>query len=139
MVDKLSFYSVVSGVRILKLKKLGSKKKELWYDWAIHATFLVTCIGFLGFAGYLFSKYGMIPLAILSALFAIGGSFSIRANLKPFFRSVHPKNFWLTYHRANMIGAYIATVTAFSAQQMHFMPFLLQWIWPTLVILPAST
>lgn len=138
MVAMFSFYSVVSGVRILKLKTLGTKKKAKWYDWTIHSVFLLTCIGFMGFAGYLFYQYGIIPLAILSVLFSLGGIASIRANLKPFFRIVQPRNFWLDYHRSNMIGAYIATVTAFSAQQMHFMPFLLQWIWPTFVILPAS-
>lgn len=139
MVAMFSFYSVVSGIRILKLKTLGSKKKAKWYDWAIHGIFFTTCVGFLIFAGYLINQYGFIPLAILSGLFALGGFASVRTNLKPFFRAVQPKNFWLDYHRANMIGAYIATVTAFSAQQMHFMPFLLQWTWPTLVILPLST
>ena len=138
MVAMFSFYSVVSGIRILKLKSLGTKKKAKWYDWAIHGTFFMTCVCFLVFAGYLVNQHGIIPLAILSGLFAIGGFASVRTNLKPFFRTEQPKIFWLDYHRANMIGAYIATVTAFSAQQMHFMPFLLQWTWPTLVILPLS-
>ena len=138
MVAMFSFYSVVSGIRILKLKTLGSKKKAQWYDWTIHGIFLITCICFLVFAGFLINLHGIIPLAIISGIFALGGFASVITNLKPFFRVSQPKNYWLDYHRGNMIGAYIATVTAFSAQQMHFMPFLLQWIWPTLVILPLS-
>ena len=139
MVAFFSFYSVVSGVRILKLKKLGSIQKGKWYDWAIHATFLITCLSFLTYAIYLYAKHGYNVLSVLCALFAIGGFFSIRANIKPFFKKTQSPGFWLNYHRANMIGAYVATVTAFSAQQLHFMPTLLQWTWPTLLIVPASS
>ncbi|MGB3467618.1 MAG: hypothetical protein WBA74_20190 [Cyclobacteriaceae bacterium] len=138
MVAMFSFYSVVSGVRILKVKSLGKQKSARWYDWTIHGIFLITCLSFMIFAIYLVNSHGFIPLAILSGLFSIGGMASIYTNLKPFLRNIQPKNFWLDYHRGNMIGAYIATVTAFSAVQMDFMPFLLQWTWPTLVILPAS-
>jgi len=138
MVAMFSFYSVVSGVRILKLKLLGTKHLVKWYDWVIQAIFLLTCISFMTYAIHLFSKYGVNALAILCGLFSVGGIVSIRTNILPFFRKIQPKSFWLDYHRGNMIGAYIATVTAFSAQQMDFMPFLLQWTWPTLVILPAS-
>ena len=138
MVAFFSFYSVVSGVRILKLKKLGTQHFARWYDWAVHGIFLITCISFLSYAIYLYSKHGFNVLSVLCALFAIGGFFSTRANVKPFFKKAQKPGFWLDYHRANMIGAYVATVTAFSAQQLHFMPMILQWIWPTLLIVPAS-
>ena len=139
MVAFFSFYSVVSGVRILKLKKLGTRQVAKWYDWAIHSTFFVTCISFLTYAIYLYDKHGFNTLSVLCALFAVGGFFSTRANVSPFINKSPAAGFWLDYHRSNMIGAYVATVTAFSAQQLHFMPMLLQWTWPTLLILPASS
>ncbi|MEL7220188.1 MAG: hypothetical protein AAGJ93_02650 [Bacteroidota bacterium] len=139
MVAFFSFYSVVSGVRILKLKRLGQQHFAKWYDWSIHAIFLLTCIAFLTYAILLYNQYGFNVLSVLCTLFAIGGFFSVRANVKPFLRKVQPAGFWLTYHQANMIGAYIATVTAFSSQQLHFMPTILQWTWPTLLIMPIST
>lgn len=35
-----------------------------------------------------------------------------------------------------MLGGFIASVTAFSTQVMHFMPGVIQWIWPSLVGVP---
>ena len=35
-----------------------------------------------------------------------------------------------------MMGGFIASVTAFSVQVMHFMPGVMQWIWPSLVGVP---
>ena len=139
MVGVFSFYSVFSGVRILRLKKLHTSQKAQWYDWAIHGVFIITCFAFMAYAGLLFHKIGAEVLPILCSLFGVGGLFSIRANLRPFFNKKLAPNFWLDYHRANMIGAYIATVTAFSAQNLHFLPGLVQWIWPTLIILPLSS
>ncbi len=44
---------------------------------------------------------------------------------------------WLGNHIARMLGAYAATLTAFSAVNMHFLPPLVAWLWPTALLLPV--
>jgi hypothetical protein len=36
-----------------------------------------------------------------------------------------------------MLGAYIATLTAFSAVNMTFLPPVVRWLWPTIIGIPA--
>lgn len=44
---------------------------------------------------------------------------------------------WLQEHLARMGAAYIATVTAFSAVNLQFLPLALRWLWATAVGVPA--
>jgi hypothetical protein len=36
-----------------------------------------------------------------------------------------------------LVGGFIASVTAFSAQTVGFLPTFIQWMWPTLVFVPV--
>ena len=36
-----------------------------------------------------------------------------------------------------MLGAYAATVTAFSAVNFGFLPPIVRWLWPTILMLPV--
>ncbi len=135
MVGIFSFYSVVSGVRVIYLHRAKNDYQLKWWDWTIHGVFLITNLCFIGYGAYVTINYGFQTLAILSFLFGFGGLQSIVGNVKPFIKR-KPGFSWMRYHLNNMMGAYIASVTAFSAQQLDFMPALLQWTWPTIVIAP---
>jgi hypothetical protein len=37
---------------------------------------------------------------------------------------------------ANMIGSYLAAVTAFSVVNFHFLPTTVRWLWPTMIGTP---
>ena len=37
---------------------------------------------------------------------------------------------------ANMIGSYIAAVTAFSVVNFHALPTTIRWLWPTIIGTP---
>jgi hypothetical protein len=51
-----------------------------------------------------------------------------------FFRPPASRFAWLFTHFGSMIAAYIATVSAFSAVNFHFInPVRLRWLWPTAV------
>jgi FtsH-binding integral membrane protein len=51
-----------------------------------------------------------------------------------FFRPPVSRTAWLFAHFGNMLAAYIATVTAFSAVNFHFLnPVWLRWLWPSVV------
>jgi hypothetical protein len=36
-------------------------------------------------------------------------------------------------HMMRFLGAYIATVTAFSVVNFHFLPYFWRWLWPTVL------
>jgi hypothetical protein len=43
---------------------------------------------------------------------------------------------WWYKHMANMIGSYIAAVTAFSVVNFSFLPITVRWLWPTIIGTP---
>ena len=88
---------------------------------------------------------GMIAMGILQrgqigsfsiVLYALGsicfGS-GVRS-MYQFFRPPTARAAWLFAHFGNMLAAYIATVTAFSAVNLRFIdPVWLRWLWPTVL------
>jgi hypothetical protein len=36
-----------------------------------------------------------------------------------------------------MLGSYIATVSAFSAVNFHFLPMVIRWLWPSIIGIPG--
>ena len=110
----LSYYSVFSGVRFLKLKKLHKDQNPKWYDWAAGILNGITNIVFIGLGlYYLFQPNNNLAGALLSIGFGIGGFMISYTNLYPFF--IRPKKayHWYLAHIGNMMGGYIATFTAF--------------------------
>lgn len=110
----LSYYSVFAGVRSLKLKKLHETQNPAWYDWAAGLINGIVNIVFIGMGlYYLFSANNNIYGALLSIGFGIGGLMISYANLKPFLLRPDKTYHWYLAHIGNMMGGYIATLTAF--------------------------
>lgn len=110
----LSYYSVFCGVRILKLKKLHKQQKPKWYDWFAGILNALANLIFLGLGIY----YGILRGftsggALLSIGFGIGGLLISYTNLLPFIKRPDKPYHWYLTHIGNMMGAYIATFTAF--------------------------
>jgi hypothetical protein len=53
-----------------------------------------------------------------------------------FFKPSQSKRTWMLEHMGRFLGAYIATVTAFSVVNFQFLPSLWRWFWPTIVGVP---
>ena len=71
-----------------------------------------------------------IVLYVLGAICSGSGARSIYQ----FYRPPTSRAAWLFAHFGNMLAAYIATVTAFSAVNFHFLhPIWVRWLWPTVV------
>ncbi|PHR46368.1 MAG: hypothetical protein COA32_10970 [Fluviicola sp.] len=110
----LSFYSVFCGVRILKLKQLHLQQKAKWYDWfagilnaIVNVVFVIVGL-YYGFT-YGFNSGG----TLLSIGFGIGGVLISYTNLLPFIKRPEESYHWYLSHIGNMMGGYIATLTAF--------------------------
>jgi hypothetical protein len=54
-------------------------------------------------------------------------------DIRSFFRrSIRDRAWWFS-HMTRFIGAYIATVTAFSVVNFRFLPCIWRWLWPTVI------
>lgn len=110
----LSYYSVFSGVRFLKLKSLHKNQNPKWYDWAAGIINGIANIVFIGLGiYYLFRENSNLASALLSIGFAAGGLLISYTNLKPFIVRPRKAHHWYLSHIGNMMGGYIATLTAF--------------------------
>ena len=110
----LSYYSVFCGVRILRLKKLHKAQRPKWFDWFAGVVNTIANLIFLGLGvHYLFKNGPLSGGALLSMGFGMGGLLISYVNLHPFI--VRPKKayHWYLSHIGNMMGGYIATLTAF--------------------------
>ncbi len=109
----LSYYSVFSGVRFLKLKQLHRNQNPKWFDWMAGVVNGLANLAFVIYGIYLFLMDGLAGGTLLSLGFGIGGLMLTYTNLKPFVVHPHRANHWYTAHLGNMMGGYIATFTAF--------------------------
>lgn len=137
MISVFSYYNVVIGYRSVYQKQLHLRKGVKWYDW----TTSVVALGFnvvfvvLGIMGVADKSGGFA--SYLALVFGGGGiSLAIRT-LNRFVRPSTDKHSWLYSHVGYMIGGFIASLTAFSANVIHFLPGMWQWLWPSVVLVPV--
>lgn len=128
-----SFYLTLSGYRFSKRK--GWEHLQSFDKIYMFITFITSLI-MLGYAIYLAST-GILYTAIILGVFgSICFLFSSR-DLKRFGKTSKPKH-WIILHLVRMIGAYIATFTAFAVTNIHFLPGLALWIMPTVIGIAGS-
>jgi hypothetical protein len=83
--------------------------------------------------------YGIVQLVsgssagLIAVVFGcLGSVFTVR-DLRHFVRPPADRHAWWFLHMSNMLGAYIAAVSTFSAVNFNFLPDLIRWTWPTVV------
>ena len=133
MLSVLSYFLVVAAYRTLFFKTFPRAIK--WYDWLysiISGGFMLYFIVW----GIYMAGTTSLAIAYLSLMFGLGGLYLVTKNTLGFIRPPKKKHDWLFRHIGYMTGGYIASVTAFSANVLYFMPGLLQWIWPSLIGVP---
>ncbi len=129
-----SFYMVATGQRFLSLKKLDKGQKAEPIDWALSITMILFALGFLSYGSYLCvngNNMGIILLVfgMISILMARKDILIYKGNLKF-------KNEWLLVHIQRMVGGYIAALTAFLVVNNVYLPSLVAWLGPTVVLTP---
>lgn len=124
-------YLTFVGWRTLK-RKDPARQGPAAIDWAAAGAALAAGLGLEAMAAleHAYFRSFAIVLVIFGAICLGAGARSVY-----FFRNP-PKlrGAWLFEHFGMMLGAYIATVSAFSAVNFHFVhPLWLRWLWPTIV------
>jgi uncharacterized membrane protein len=136
----LSYYSVFAGVRFLKLKKLHRGQKPQWYDWAARGINTIANLVFvaLGLYFYIFTEASQ-GAVLLTLGFGMGGMMISYTNLHPLvIRPTKPYH-WYLAHIGNLMGGYIATLTAFLSTMVtryELMNTYLAFALPSLIGIP---
>lgn len=127
-----SLYLAQFGYRSLSHKRMGIDEKPALYDWT------VVVLGLLLFAATL--AFGLLNRPFNPVLVVFGGigllitGRQLRTFLRP---GPWPAGQWLRNHMSGFVGSYIAAVSAFSATSLKFIAFPLNFLWPTLVLVPV--
>jgi len=128
LVAVFSFYLAFTGYRVLYRKTPTERANFL--DWGAAALMLAGGIGLIGYGLLLLrtSTFGTVAV-----VFGGIGLLLALSDAHAFLRPPADKRAWWFTHMRRMLGAYIATVSAFSAVNFYFLPPLVRWLWPTVV------
>ena len=137
LIGVFSFYITFTGYRALSLKNLHYGVKAGWQDW----TALVVC-GIFGIFQLITGGYNLFQgdsFGIVSLVFGTIFTLRIVSDFRRFTYNNGERKSWLYVHIGNMMGAYIAAVTAFLVQNVQIEPAFIVWIAPTILITPFIT
>lgn len=134
-----SYYAIAISYRILYLKRLHKGQRPETIDWFIGISAFISCALFSGWGVYhlLTGSGGLIY--ILSTVFGSLGLFNVISNSRIFFVPPKDGSYVIPYHLGNMMGGYIAALTAFSVNVLDGMiPGIINWLWPTAIGVPLT-
>ncbi len=129
-----TFYMLMSGKRSLQKTKLENINQ---IDWAITLLMFLFGLAFICLGAYYLINGNNFGLVLL--VFGIVGLLFVKIDYTNFKGNSKIKNFWLTTHIQRMIGAYIASVTAFlvvNGNILKFIPSIFLWLAPTILLVP---
>ncbi len=134
VVGIFTIYMVATGWRYLYLKDIPNGQKPLLIDWII--------MGFMAIGALVFTYMG-IRLAMEKELFCLVFLFFaqrsvsfIVTDIKTYRGQIEAKNYWLMHHFQRMMGAYIASLTAFAVVNAPEQASIIPWLSPTVIIVP---
>jgi uncharacterized membrane protein len=146
IIGVFTLYLASTGKRYLSLRQLGSGQKPLLIDWIITIAMLIAGIGMVVFG--VFEAIAGNMFCILFFVFGLGSLRIVRTDFKNYTKKSDIQNLWLVTHLQRMVGAYIASVSAFLVVNSNFIaPFLahspylfyLPWLLPSVFLIPLIT
>ena len=131
LISIFTIYMLLTGVRYLNKKDL-SKVNHI--DWAIAIVMLIFALIFIGLGIFYLTNgnnFGIV-LVVFGAISLLFSYHDWRS-----FRGYSPiKNVYLTTHIQRMVGSYIASATAFLVVNNTFLPSVVAWLLPTVLVVP---
>lgn len=140
MIGFLSYYSVFAGVRALKLKRLHKDQDPAWFDWFAGLVNAIVNVVFIGSGvGIMLENPDHFYESLMFIGFGVAGCSISYVNVKPFLVRPEKAYHWYMTHTGNMMGGYIATLTAFLSTMVSRFEFpypLLAFVIPSLIGIP---
>lgn len=136
MVGVFTIYMIATGFRYLRHKK--TLATSYWLDYMLSIIMLLCCISFilLGLTAIFAGHYFGIVLIVFSSF----GIIFVYRDYTNFKGKSKCKNYWLLEHLSRMIGAFIASLTAFLVVNASYIPVqipsILLWLLPSILLVP---
>lgn len=109
------------------------------FDWAYTWLLGLNAVFMLGMSAWHFLLGSMIAFPILFGVFGAMSASDAWVNWKTFRNPSAMHRFdWMRMHLLTMLGAFMASTTAFTVNAAHFLPWWAQWFGPTLLLLPLQ-
>lgn len=126
-----SLYMTIAGLRLARHHNLGFNL----FDKMLAVGGFVTGVFMAAFGGYQYGASGNFMGVILAVFGFILLAMTLPDSIKALGRAKQQPvpNAWFFSHIARMVGAYIATFTAFAVTNFHFIPGVFNWLVPTVV------
>lgn len=138
MVGIFTVYMVGTGKRYLHLKMLNQMQKPKIIDWSLTIGMMLAGILFIGLGVLSLLKSNLFGLVFIT--FGFLGLLFVRHDFKNYTGKSHLLNYWLSEHLQRMIGAFIASTTAFLVVNAKYLPesipLILYWLLPTIIFTP---
>jgi uncharacterized membrane protein len=137
MIGLFTLYMVSSGQRYIKQQQHEGQKIEK-LDWVISIIMSIAGILFIGLGIWSIIKSNLFGLVFLA--FGGLGLLFVCQDFLNFTNKPSIKNYWLIGHLQRMVGAFIASMTAFLVVNATFLPDTIPgfvyWLLPTTVFTP---
>ncbi len=140
IISVFTLYMTYTGWRYLRIRKRIMFNKLKLKDWAVPAVMGAFSMALLVRALYALSVQNQFGWVML--FFSALSLMMVIQDLRVFSGKVDAKNFHQLMHIQRMIGAYIASITAFlvvNTSEKIELPFWVIWIGPTLIMMIPMT
>ena len=134
IIGVFTIYMVATAQRYLSLKGIPKGQKVLKIDWILSCTMLLFGVGFIIFSIRLFLNSNSFGLVLLA--FGLISIMMVWLDFKNYTNKITDKNFWLLVHIQRMTGAFIAATTAFLVVNNTYLPPVIAWLLPSVLIVP---
>lgn len=127
---------ILRGVRSIFIMKGAPVSR---FDWFYTVLLAFTGIAMIIMSARHFALGTMIALPILFGVFGFTTLLDVKLNYRVFSKpQLLDKIDWMKLHTQTMLGAFIASTTAFTVNAAHFLPWWAQWFGPTMLLLPLQ-
>ena len=120
------------------MKNLSRGGKPKIVDWLLSSAMGIVGLIFMGWGIFLLVKKNIMGWSLM--LFGTIGLLSVRKDFENYLGKSRKKQFWLRAHIARIVGAYIASLSAFLVvNYSRFsvpIPEVVYWVLPTLILTP---
>lgn len=138
IIGVFTLYLVGTGQRYLYMKNLSRGGKPKIVDWLLSSAMGIVGLIFMGWGIFLLVKKNIMGWSLM--LFGTIGLLSVRKDFENYLGKSRKKQFWLRAHIARIVGAYIASLSAFLVvNYSRFsvpIPEVVYWVLPTLILTP---
>ncbi len=130
----LTIYMAGTGWRYLYLKNIATGQRPIFIDWLLLAFMVIGSIVFIVIA--ILSLKSASSFAIIILIFAVRGVAFVIQDFNIYRGNIKVKNYWLLLHLQRMMGAYIASLTAFLVVNFDNRLSFIAWLLPSAILVP---